>query len=124
MMGGPTADQAWWLSPKGYVSYKGVSVPPLVAKVNDVFAQRLAQPNAGFELPAQCVSKDFAVQAGNRSVGTGRFARQAGDYNGFRISPEQDALTLAFAAAAIDSMSLGKQAQTDIISIGLSATDY
>lgn len=124
MMGGPTADQAWWLSPKGYVSYKGVTVPPLVAKVNEVFAQRLAQPNAGFELPAQCVSKDFAVQAGNRSVGTGRFARPAGDYNGFRISPEQDALTLAFAAAAIDSMSLGKQAQTDIISIGLSATDY
>ncbi|KQN09937.1 alkaline phosphatase [Sphingobium sp. Leaf26] len=124
MMGGGTADQAWWLSPKGYVSYKGVAVPPLVAKVNEVFARRLAEGNAGFALPAQCVSKDFAVQAGNKSVGTGRFTRQAGDYNGFRISPEQDALTLAFAAAAIDSMRLGKQAQTDIISIGLSATDY
>jgi predicted AlkP superfamily pyrophosphatase or phosphodiesterase len=125
MMGGPTADQTWWLGgPKGYVSYKGVATPPLVAKVNDVMMQRLAQPNPGFELPPQCVSKDFAVKAGDRTVGTGRFAREAGDYNGFRISPEQDAMTLAFAAAAIETMDLGKQAQTDIISIGLSATDY
>ena len=125
MMGGGTADQVWWLGgAQGYVSYKGVATPPLVAKVNEAMAQRLAQPNPGFELPAQCVSKDFAVKAGDRTVGTGRFARAAGDYKGFRISPEQDAMTLAFAAAAIENMELGKQAQTDIISIGLSATDY
>ena len=124
MMGGPTADQVWWLSPKGYVSYKGVPVPPLVAKVNAVFAQRLAEANPGFDLPQQCVAKDFPVSVGGgKSVGTGRFVREAGNYNGFRASPEQDAMTLAFAAAAIDNMALGKQAQTDIISIGLSATD-
>ncbi|WP_150290865.1 alkaline phosphatase family protein [Sphingobium estronivorans] len=125
MMGGPTADQVWWLGgPQGYVSYKGVAVPPLVAKVNAVMAERLAQPNPGFELPPQCAAKDFPVTAGDKTVGTGRFARAAGDYKGFRISPEQDAMTLAFAAAAIENMALGKQAQTDIISIGLSATDY
>lgn len=124
MMGGATADQVWWLGPKGYVSYRGVPTPPLVAKVNQVLAERLARPNPGFELPPQCAVKDFPVAAGNRTVGTGRFAREAGDYNGFRISPEQDAMTLAFAAAAIEDMALGKQAQTDIISIGLSATDY
>ncbi|MET0250486.1 MAG: alkaline phosphatase family protein [Sphingobium sp.] len=124
MMAGGQADQTWWLSPKGFVSYAGVSAPPLVEKVNAVFAQRLAQANPGFELPAQCAPKDFPVQIADRSVGTGRFARAAGDYTGFRISPEQDALTLAFAAAAVDTMALGGQAQTDILSIGLSATDY
>lgn len=124
MMAGPTADQVWWLGAKGYVSYPGVAVPPLVAKVNEVFAQRLAQPNPGFDLPPQCAAKDFPVKAGDRTVGTGRFAREASDGKGFRISPEQDAMTLAFAAAAIENMALGKQAQTDIISIGLSATDY
>lgn len=125
MMGGPAADQVWWLGgPQGYVSYKGVATPPLVARVNEVMAQRLAQPNPGFELPPQCAAKDFPVKAGDRTVGTGRFAREAGDYKAFRISPEQDAMTLAFAAAAIENMDLGKQAQTDIISIGLSATDY
>ena len=125
MMGGSTADQVWWLGgPQGYVSYKGLATPPLVAKVNAAMAQRLGEANPGFELPAQCVAKDFAVQAGDKTVGTGRFARAAGDYKAFRISPEQDAMTLAFAAAAIETMDLGKQAQTDIISIGLSATDY
>ena len=125
MMGGSTADQVWWLGgPEGYVSYKGVAIPPLVAKVNEVMARRLAEANPGFELPPQCAAKDFPVKAGDGTVGTGRFARAAGDYKGFRISPEQDAMTLAFAAAAIESMALGKQAQTDIISIGLSATDY
>ena len=125
MMGGANADQVWWLGgPQGYVSYKGVATPPLVAKVNQAMAQRLAEANPGFELPAQCLAKDFPVKAGNRTVGTGRFARDAGDYQAFRISPEQDAMTLAFAAAAIETMDLGKQAQSDIISIGLSATDY
>lgn len=125
MMGGPTADQVWWLGgPQGYVSYKGVATPPLVAKVNAVMAERLGQANAGYDLPMQCAAKDFPVRAGDKTVGTGRFARAAGDYKAFRISPEQDAMTLAFAAAAIETMGLGKQAQTDIISIGLSATDY
>ncbi|PNQ00377.1 alkaline phosphatase family protein [Sphingobium sp. SA916] len=125
MMGGPTADQVWWLGgPKGYVSYQGVATPPLVARVNEVMAQRLAEGNPGFELPPQCAAKDFPVKAGDRIVGTGRFAREAGDYKAFRISPEQDAMTLAFAAAAVENMALGRQAQTDIISIGLSATDY
>jgi len=125
MMGGPTADQTWWLSPKGYVSYKDVPTPPLIAKVNAVFAQRLAQPSPGFDLPPQCVAKDFPVGIGaGQTVGTGRFAREAGDFRIFRASPEQDALTLALAASVIEAMGLGKQAQTDIISIGLSATDY
>lgn len=126
MMGGPTADQAWWLGgPQGYVSYKGVATPPLVAKVNAALAEKLAAPNGGFELPPQCAAKDFAVPIGaGKSVGNGRFARAAGDFKAFRASPEQDAFTLVLAAGAIESMGLGKQAQTDIISIGLSATDY
>lgn len=124
MMGGPTADHVWWFSDAGYVSYRGVAVPPLVAKVNAVMRQRLAAPNPGFDLPPQCAAKDFPVRIANRTVGTGRFARDAGDHAAFRISPEQDALTLAFAAAAIESMALGRQAQTDLIAIGLSATDY
>lgn len=125
MMGGPTADQSWWLTAKGYASYKGVATPPLVAKVNAALAERLAQPSAGFDLPPQCASKDFPVSIGDgKTVGTGRFARAAGDFKAFRASPEQDATTLVLAAGAIESMALGKQAQTDIISIGLSATDY
>ena len=126
MMGGANTDQIWWLGgAQGYVSYKGIPTPPLVAKVNEALAAQLAQPSAGFELPPQCVAKDFPVSIGDgKTVGNGRFARAAGDFKAFRASPEQDAYTLVLAAAAIESMSLGKQAQTDIIDIGLSATDY
>lgn len=126
MMGGPTADQVWWVGgAQGFVSYRGIAIPPLVARINEAFAQRLATANAGFELPPQCAAKDFAVNLGDgKTVGTGRFARAAGDFKAFRASPEQDAMTLVLAAAAIESMALGKQAQTDIISIGLSATDH
>ena len=124
MMAGPKADQTWWLSSKGYASYRGIPTPPLVARVNDLFAQHLAQANDGFDLPPQCAAKDFPVRAGDISVGTGRFARPAGDLAAFRASPELDAITLALAAAAIEDMKLGQQAQTDLVAIGLSATDY
>ncbi len=126
MMGGATADQTWWLGgAQGHVSYKGIAIPPLVAKVNEALVLRLAAPSPAMELPPQCAAKDFPVAIGEgKSVGTGRFARAAGDYKAFRASPEQDAMTLVLAAAAIESMALGKQAQTDIISVGLSATDY
>lgn len=125
MMGGPTADQIWWWGGKNYVSYKGVAETPLVAKVNAGVATLLGQDRPAMDLPDFCAAKDIAVDIGNgKSVGTGRFNRAAGDAKAFRASPEQDAATLVLAAALIENMGLGKQAQTDIISIGLSATDY
>jgi hypothetical protein len=125
MMGGAKTDQIWWLTPKGYVSYVGTPANPLVDKVNTEVARLLSAPRPAMELPGNCTPKDFAVDIGaGKSVGTGRFARTAGDYKSFRASPEQDATTLVLAAAFIEQLGLGKQAQTDIISIGLSANDY
>ncbi len=125
MMGGPTADQTWWWGGKGFVSYKGVAETPLVAQVNAGIATLVGQDRPPMELPDYCAPKDIAIPLGeNRTVGTGRFARAAGDYKAFNTSPEKDASTLVLAAAMIETMGLGKQAQTDIISIGLSATDH
>ncbi|CAN5346362.1 alkaline phosphatase PhoY [soil metagenome] len=125
MMGGPTTDQIWWWGGKSYVSYKGVAETPLVAQVNAGIAKLVAQDRPAMELPDFCKPKDVAVSiGGGKTVGTGHFARVAGDTKAFRASPEQDAATLVLAAALIENMELGKQAQTDIISIGLSATDY
>lgn len=125
MMGGPTADQLWWWGSKGYVTLKGRPDNILVTQVNAGVGKMLNEDRPGMELPAECASRDFAVDIGaGKSVGTGRFARKAGDAKAFRASPEQDAATLVLAAALIENMGLGKQAQTDIISIGLSANDY
>jgi arylsulfatase A-like enzyme len=57
-------------------------------------------------------------------VGAGNFARKAGDAKNFRASPEFDGATLALAASLIDEMKLGHGPSTDIISVGLSATDF
>jgi hypothetical protein len=125
MMGGPTADQIWWWGGKGYVSYKGVPETPLLAQVNAGVMKMVNEDRPAMELPANCAPKDFAVDVGGgKTVGTGRFARSAGDAKAFRASPEIDASTLVLATALIENMNLGKQVQTDIISIGLSANDY
>jgi predicted AlkP superfamily pyrophosphatase or phosphodiesterase len=125
MMGGPTADQMWWWGGKGYVSYKGVEETPVVAQVNAGVAKLLAEDRPGMALPANCTAKDIPVSIGEgKTVGTGRFARAADDAKAFRASPEIDAATLVLAAAMIETLQLGKQAQTDIIDIGLSANDY
>jgi hypothetical protein len=125
MMGGPTADQTIFWNGKSFGSYKNVAETPLMAQLNAGIARVINQDRPPMELPANCVAKDFAVSIGDgKTVGTGQFARKAGDTKIFRASPEIDAATLVIAAAMIESMSLGKQAQTDIISIGLSANDY
>ena len=57
-------------------------------------------------------------------LGQGRFVREAGDARGFRASPAADAAVLAMAAGLVQDMQLGKGQATDLIAVGLSATDY
>ena len=125
MMGGPTADVALWWGGKGFTSYRGTAISPLVQRVNGGVMKLVNEDRPAMELPDYCTAKDFPVSIGEgKTVGTGRFARGAGDAKAFRASPEMDAATLVLAAALIDDMKLGRGAQTDIISIGLSANDY
>jgi predicted AlkP superfamily pyrophosphatase or phosphodiesterase len=124
MMGGHKVDELWWWDGKKYVSYAGRAEPAVITRANTAIADLVARPQAPLPLPAYCQATDRAVQVGTQSLGTGRFAREPGDYKNFRISPAADAATLSIAAAFIQSMALGKGPQTDIISIGASATDY
>ena len=73
-----------------------------------------------------CLSKgrDIPIEGGGKPVGSGRFARAAGDLNAFRASPELDGDTLALAAGLVDEMKLGRGASPDLLAISLSATDY
>lgn len=124
MMGGRHTDQIWWWGGNAFVTLKGHSPDPVVDKVNAAVAQRLAAPQGPMALPPVCEGHDYPVQAGGRTVGTGRFARAGGDGRAFRVSPELDASTLALAAALREDMKLGEGAQTDLLIIGASATDY
>jgi len=124
MMGGHHIDQVWWWSGTGFVSFSGVAETPLVAKVNAEAAAILSVDRATMSVPAYCMPHDRAIPVGGFTVGTGRFARKASDGRAFRASPEFDAAVLTLATRLVDDMKLGGSGQTDIISIGLSATDY
>ena len=125
MMGGHKVDELWWWSGKGYVSYAGRVEPAAVTRANKAVADRIATAQPAMEVPDFCAPHDRAIQiGGGKTVGTGRFAREAGSAGKFRASPEFDGATLALAAALIQDMKLGQGPATDIISVGASATDY
>lgn len=127
MMSGQRPDQRWYWDGKKYATdLAGVATPVSVGAANQAVAALIAAPGLPLSLPADCVAKAAAVPLGNGSVsvGSGRFARAAGDARAFRATPAFDGMTLALAARLIGEMQLGKGSATDVIAVGLSATDY
>jgi arylsulfatase A-like enzyme len=126
MMGGHNPDQRWWWGGQGFVSHTGVAAPGAVTRVNQRVAEALASARDPIALPGICESRSRPVAVPGRAepVGAGRFARAAGDRSGLRASPDFDALILALAAGMRDDMHLGEGPQTDLLAVGLSATDY
>ena len=125
MMGGHTPDQIWWWGSHGFTSYRGTATTPLVDRVNAGILMMVNEERPPMDLPDICVARDHAVQVGpDRTVGTGRFARAAGDMSAFRASPEYDAAVLAMGASEVEDLDLGKGPATDLLILGLSATDY
>jgi len=124
MMGGHKVDELWWWDGKTYVSYAGRPVPPVVERTRKAVADLIARPQEPMPLPGFCKSLDRPITVGGQTLGTGRFQRAAGDLKAFRVSPASDAAVLAMAAGFVQDMKLGQGPQTDILSVGLSATDY
>jgi len=125
MMGGHKVDQLWWWDGKKFVSYADRPVPEAIARTNAAIGAQIAAAQAPLDLPDYCKSHDRAIDiGGGKTVGTGRFARAAGDTRAFRASPEADGAVFALAAVLIQGMKLGQGSAPDLIAIGASATDY
>lgn len=126
MMGGHNPNQRWWWGGRAFVSHAGVAEPAAVTRVNERVASSIARAGEQMAVPEACESRSRAIAVPGRSgpVGTGRFARAAGDRTAFRASPEFDAAILALAANLRDDMNLGEGPSTDLLAIGLSASDY
>jgi predicted AlkP superfamily pyrophosphatase or phosphodiesterase len=126
MMGGYGPDQRWYWTGKSYAFGGGAPPAAAGAAVNADVAAALARPMPAMPLPGPCEaqSRAVAVTGGGKAVGEGRFARAAGDERAFRTSPEFDAATLALASNLRREMRLGEGPATDILAVGLSATDY
>ncbi len=129
MMGGHKTDQIWFLNPRDFAKFEtlydhGGQAPAAVGRANAGIDAALAKPAAPMTLSAFCATRSLAVAiTATKSVGDGRFARPAGDKKLFRASPESDAATLTLAGDLISEMKLGQGAATDLIAIGVSATD-
>ncbi len=124
LLAGTEADQVWWWGGAGFVSFDGVTAPSSVQRSNAEIRQQLAGAQAPLPLPAWCKARDYPVALGaGQVVGTGRFARGADDAKAFRASPALDNATLTVAGALVDELALGRGPHTDLLAIGLSATD-
>ena len=127
MMGGHAADQRWyWTGDKFATDRAGAAVPASVAATNRAMASVLAAATPPLEPNPLCSSKArvFPIAGGGKPVGGGTLGRTAGDAAGFRASPQFDGAVLALAAGLIQELKLGRDPATDVLSIGLSATDY
>ena len=127
MMSGHVADQRWYWNGKAFVTdLSSAAVPKTLPAVNSVVAATVAAPQAALVPPPLCTAKSRVVpiEGGGKPVGAGTFARAAGDARGFRASPAFDGAILALAAALFQEMQLGRGGATDLLSIGLSGTDY
>ena len=126
MMGGHNPAHRWWWGGREFVSHAGAPAPQSVQRINADVARLLAARREAMALPAVCQARHRAVplEGGGNPVGAGRFEREAGNRNAFRASPDFDGAVLALAVALRDELRLGQGASTDLLAIGLSATDY
>ncbi|HYI41632.1 MAG TPA: alkaline phosphatase family protein [Allosphingosinicella sp.] len=128
MMGGYRPDERWWWDhdAKAFVNPGAPATPRAVASANDGVKDLLSRARPARDLPRLCEphSRAIPVAGGGKPVGTGRFAREADDKNGFRASPEFDRAVLGMGEALRREMKLGEGSATDLLILGLSATDY
>lgn len=125
MMSGHDPSQRWFWNDHAFVTDRPGETPAAVTAANQHSALLVARARDAMALPAACESRSRAVAVPGRAspVGTGRFARAAGDEEAFRESPDMDRVTLALAEALREDLRLGEGAATDLLIIGLSATD-
>lgn len=125
MMGGHKADELMWLVPTGLASYRGTELSPTAQRASTVIAAAIAEARPPMPLPADCTPRDIAIPLDKGgSVGTGRLGRDAGDFRRFQASPEADGAVLATAAALRAARRMGEGDTTDLLILGLAATDY
>ncbi|NNC73350.1 MAG: alkaline phosphatase family protein [Sphingomonadaceae bacterium] len=124
MLGGDS-EMAFWPGQGGFGSYDGTAAPESVARTNQALIASVAQGAEPLAVPQACRAVDREIAVGDgETVGTHRFGREAGDDGGLLSTPEADLLTLNLAGDLADEMELGRRGSTDVLAIGLAATDY
>ena len=124
MMGGHAIDAGYWWKGGAFITLAGRPLAPAAVAANTATAALIKAGAPAYAVPAFCAPRDRAITVGKATIGTGRFALEAGKESQFRVSPRMDAATADLAIQLVDDMKLGQQAAPDILSVSLSANDY
>lgn len=125
MMGGKQVDEIYWWQGKGFATLHDRRTLPSIAALNQAIGTTIDRARPAYETPAQCTARTAKIMHGEgKSVGDYAFQRPDGAASIYRGSPDFDGSVIAAASALVDEMKLGQGEVTDILSIGLSATDY
>ena len=136
MMAGHGPDEIWWWNGKRqFISYKGKAEPAAVVAANAAIDQALTIGIPAPALSPLCAAKVEPVElkplprAGDPDVPSKFVGNAPGDVEpgnaaGFTASPGLDSVTLTIAAQLAADMKLGEGDATDVLIVGLSATDY
>lgn len=125
MMGGHMTDQIWFWSNDAYKTLPDhkVAMPASVKSVNEQVAQLMQQDETPV-MPSVCADHAAALKLGsNNVIGLAPASRKAGDYKGFRLTPDYDRTTTDIAVGLIDELQLGHGNAPDLLTISLSGTD-
>jgi predicted AlkP superfamily pyrophosphatase or phosphodiesterase len=124
MMGGHSMDQVWYFAGSSFTSWPSASgaAPRIIETTNAAIAAEIARPPAA-PLPAACQSRSVPLPVAGHAVGVLQDAK-AGDAAGFRTSLAFDRAITDVAIGLIREMKLGGGPAPDVLTIGLSATDY
>jgi len=125
MMGGKQVDEIYWWQGKGFATLHDRRTLPSIAALNQAIGTTIDKARPAYETPAQCAARNARIMHGEgKSVGDYAFQRPDGAASIYRGSPDFDGSVIAAASALVSEMKLGQGEATDILSIGLSATDY
>lgn len=127
MLGGTATDAAWWWTAEGFATHAGRPQAAGVMRINREIAAVIAAgdgPVTGRAIPAFCRRVERGFTAGPVDFGVGRLTVRPGQEGEWRRSPRADRATLAVALDQLDAYRLGRRDATDVLAIGLSASDY
>jgi len=124
MLGGHQTDQVWFWSKGAFTTLAGRTGdrPAAVDRINRETAAEVARPSRP-PLPDVCRAHSIAIPVGNRAVGTLDQPPPKGAL-AFQTSLAFDRATTELAIGLIRELRLGQSAAVDVLTVGLSATDY
>ncbi len=125
MMGGKQVDEIYWWKGKGFTTLQGRKTLPSIAALNGAIGEKIDKARPAYATPGHCAARSSKILYGEgQSVGDYAFQRPDGAASIYRGSPDLDSSVLDAATAVLKELALGRGEATDILSIGLAATDY